>query len=429
MSEQERESTELAYAIVPVAMLLFATAGMVMYRRATATPKVMGGDDEPGTPQTLQFRKPRSPVLSPLKALSTAVTIDPSKRDVSYAVPKLNIVWPKQFKTDVIRYNQLVFLHIPKTGGTNVSYLMRALSLADPEKYKAIRYRAPRAIGKSSIQIDEDWRGSLDLAVVDLTSDVKKSHELNFVCGHFPFGIHEHLAPNARYVTVVRDPIERELSFVNFMWQRGLLGTEAALAQEIARDMLLTAEIDNPQTRMLAGSAYMSATRCNESTFKRAIQNLEEHFALVGITAELDAFIETLASIQGWGPIALARAQVTNDKIIPKLDTFDELREKLEKKHEWDLKLYDYARERWVNWKKAHPTTQGGLSTKSATTQILTIPASFAENDKFSLMTSAEIEEFNKRVGDGLVRLQQSTSGKPTCPLPPSPRAPKAPTP
>ncbi len=324
------------------------------------------------------------------------------KRNRSFASQKLVLLRPLTFAKHIEPASTLIFLHIPKAGGTNVSFVSEAIEKINTN-FKSHRFSVPRVSDQSPNRIVEDWRGGMQSAEVTLKSNPDFCKNIQFIRGHFPFGIHVLIKKPARYIALIRNPIERELSATNFDYQRGYV--DEASAQKY----LLEQSIDNPQTRLLAGSASMSGA-CTVATLAKAKENIETHFLLVGITEETNDFIQVLASIQNWGPIALCKAQVTGEKVFQKESA--ELVKALSEKHAIDMQLYNWVKDRWHKWKaamvKSEPNSNNTLS------KILCIKASFAAHKTPELLSIPEIEAYNRCVSDELLALTQTFSNLPT---------------
>src|SRR5262249_19033084 len=86
-----------------------------------------------------------------------------------------------------------IFIHIPKAAGTS---LRRVLEEAIPGDLGQNIY--PEAEG---ISVEE----------FAALSPAERDH-LRFVMGHFSYGIHEGLTQPWRYVTMLRDPVDRYIS-------------------------------------------------------------------------------------------------------------------------------------------------------------------------------------------------------------------------
>ncbi len=260
--------------------------------------------------------------------------------NLSYSKPYIHVL-PELELSLQNSVERIIFLHIPKTAGTNVDYMASALSrMTNAFHYQ--RLTVPRIPGKCPVQISEGWIGGWEQLEIHphLFNALPESY---FLTGHFPYGLHDHLTLPAKYVTLVRNPIERELSVANFAYQRGLVQAKDF------RSYLLDHMIDNPQVRLIAGKAAMTGS-CTEATFNTAIKNIERDFLLVAPSEEVDTFLQILAGFRKWGPLAYAPMQITHKKVIETPDPA--LQDILKQKHRWDLCLYEWVKERWDRCKK-----------------------------------------------------------------------------
>ena len=178
----------------------------------------------------------------------------------------------------------LVFMHLPKTGGTSVRNAVRGLYAREET---ALIYGNRELLGAMT-------RGQFDALSVDAT------RQLRLVMGHFAYGIHRQIDRPCRYATVVRDPVERVISlyshFLNLpgirfggrahrerlriRWRRIDLDRWVFGEERIAADNLLA--------RQIAGGEHLPFGQCDEALYQRAVENLERHFVAVLVTEEME---------------------------------------------------------------------------------------------------------------------------------------------
>ncbi len=230
-----------------------------------------------------------------------------------------------------------IFLHIPKCGGSTLQHLMAACAAAQNTRYLrfVVRDFFPGAY------IGLGWTG----AWKEVQRSARSRAESDHISGHFPFGVHRFFDRPHRYITLLRDPVRREVSSYNHMYQKGFIDGKIPLKQFIEQRLVL----DNPQVRMVAGIDAMSGA-CTEDTYQTAVGNLEREFTLVGIVEEADSFIRALLALNQWPPTAYARAQITAIKALQKAD--DPLATMISEYHSMDVRLHRYASQRWHAWKE-----------------------------------------------------------------------------
>ncbi|HET9843621.1 MAG TPA: hypothetical protein VFP93_03065, partial [Gammaproteobacteria bacterium] len=257
----------------------------------------------------------------------------------SFASNNLKILPTLTFKSEQIAPEKIIFMHVPKTGGTNLHYLAQALEYTGKKDFYYYRFAVPRKENVSPCLLYPGWRGGLD--TIEATNPLMCA-TFNFISGHFPFDLNALPWNNFKFITLIRNPIDRALSLTNFDIQRGYIGKSDAL------NYALKCEIDNPQTRAIAGAEWMFGI-CTQETLDRAKSNIENYFMLAGVTEDTNGFMQVLASILRWKPCAIVQSQVTAEKVLP---TFpDDVVKSLKEKYKYDLELYTWVKERWEAWK------------------------------------------------------------------------------
>lgn len=233
----------------------------------------------------------------------------------------------------------LLFMHIPKTAGTSVS-LALARQYDDRSLYhirsdgQELAPRFSRNHGPESV-----FRG------------LEPQQRGQFLCvlGHYHFGLHEAIPGEARYFTLLRDPLERYVSQVaqyNRMATAGELGAGARPVSLEEFSRLKPAQFNNPQTRWVAGTAERATKDLGpQATLARAQENVNAHFCVVGLVERMDDSLELLARLWGWAPLHVGRANASG--VRPSYDEFTPaLRDEFEACNQLDRALWDEANRR-----------------------------------------------------------------------------------
>jgi len=159
--------------------------------------------------------------------------------------------------------NLVAFVHIEKTAGTTLIHLLRHNFFM---RYCDVRPLAKRSRGVFQIE--------------DLRKTLCMNPFLKCIAGHsiMPFnGLHDYY-PNLKYITVLRDPVQRYLSQYQY-WCRDL-GKDMTF-----EDFLSLKRQNNRQTRKIAGSDDVSVA-------KEFL--ISGSFLLTGLLEEFDAFLVLL---------------------------------------------------------------------------------------------------------------------------------------
>lgn len=127
---------------------------------------------------------------------------------------------------------------------------------------------------------------------------------LRCVAGQMPFGMHRYLPHECKYLTMLREPVARVISYYlhilvnpdHYAFQtivHNRMSLDAFVFSEVAL------EIDNGQTRMLSGLQQPLVSPplggCTAEHLELAKHNLEKAFAWVGLLEQFDPSLVLLA--------------------------------------------------------------------------------------------------------------------------------------
>ncbi|MEN6586611.1 MAG: sulfotransferase family 2 domain-containing protein [Sulfuricella sp.] len=177
----------------------------------------------------------------------------------------------------------IVFIHIPKTGGMTMYAMIRDI-------YK------PSELHKINPAIESIEKY--------LSLSMSRKEKLKVIYGHMDYWVQELLPPNSRYVTLLRNPVERVISHYHYVRRTANdplreLAMRSSLDDWVARCNLL--EMDNGQTRRLSGSeGSVSFGACSAQMLEQARQNVQHNFALVGITERFDETYGLMSKLFDW---------------------------------------------------------------------------------------------------------------------------------
>jgi hypothetical protein len=244
---------------------------------------------------------------------------------------------------------RLVFVHVPRTGGATLKTFLG-------------NYGRPRSPGNYLIGPERTRDGVEALA--------RGLGPWRVAAGHVPLGLFRRCLPSKmRYISVLRDPVNRVLSHYQFhkadgnqrlVWEhlatleRRLLGSagtrqdlrvgrdgDGSLEEGLRRRVCL---YDNLQTRFLYGGESLFGELPGDA-LDRARENLRQLW-FVGITERLDESMVVLGRKLGFGAAPYKIRHVTGDP--PQLEGAGaRLRELICEQNQLDLELYRYARDRF----------------------------------------------------------------------------------
>ena len=234
-----------------------------------------------------------------------------------------------------------IFLHMPKTGGTTLNSIIR--NMYDHERL----YATPEVIiehyGRDWKQAPpkERWQFARD-TFASLPESEKK--DIDAVFGHLWFGWHKATERSCRYVTFLRHPVHRFVSYYNYM--RNL--DNHPVAEKIQtlnmdfEDFLKERELSNlpsnQQIKFLTGDFDPTL-----HTLKRAVENVKNHFLFVGLTEYFDADLLHLAKLAGWSTPYYTR-QNTSRKKITASDLEPAVVHKIMQMNSLDMALYEHVK-------------------------------------------------------------------------------------
>lgn len=224
----------------------------------------------------------------------------------------------------------LLFVHIPKTAGQTVVQILRN------------QYRG--AFARVDPQAEEDPDRP------ELQAKLREAERAGnrVIVGHFPFGVGRWLEGPCRYVTFLRDPVDRVISRYYYLIDRPGTPHYAVLREkaESLEDALdLQPQFRNWQTRVMAGTdpdgRYDPNDPCTEETLARAKANLER-CAAVGLTERFDESLVLMKLALGWSTPAYVRRNTTKGR--PRLRELPpHVLELIEERNRLDRSLYEHG--------------------------------------------------------------------------------------
>ncbi|OLS34054.1 sulfotransferase family 2 domain-containing protein [Bacillus sp. MRMR6] len=206
-----------------------------------------------------------------------------------------------------------VFMHIPKTGGTTLSEILR-------QQY---------VFGEI---FDHDSLGGIMKKADQLTIEEKRN--IKAVAGHYFYGVHEQFKKSCTYFTMLREPIDRVLSSYYFL--RNYKGYERVKNMSLREFVLNEPEAKNLQTLMICGQKL-------HPNLEKAKENLKT-FKVVGITELFNESLFLIKKEYGWNNIHYDKRNITK-KRLRKQEVPASVIDLIKQYNQLDLELYEFAKQ------------------------------------------------------------------------------------
>lgn len=226
----------------------------------------------------------------------------------------------------------VIFLHLPKTGGRTLTSVFR-------RQYG--RSRVFEAYAPSAEEAIERYK--------DLSDEEKV--EFRAIVGHVPITLHREVPGPCTYVTLLRHPIERVVSDYHYVHRTPSHPKHEVVRQE---DVDLAAAVrsgimpmlENGQTRVLSGW-WGEYGECPPEAADRAMENIDRHVAVAGVTERFDESLLLMRRELGWSrrKTLYVSRNVSSDR--PRVEDLpEETVDVIEEHNRVDMELYRRVRTR-----------------------------------------------------------------------------------
>ena len=199
----------------------------------------------------------------------------------------------------------LIFVHLPKTAGSTLKSIIRR------------QYPADRTLviqGEAILAQCQSFR--------EQSPEIRK--RLLCLIGHLPYGMHGWLPQGARYLTMLRHPVEWTLSFHSYIQRMPFFNQRPELAAfhgvrsldlDGFVDFLVRSNMANLQTRAISGRLDLSNflppyEPLPHDALDHAKRNLKDKFDCVGTVERFDESLQIMRRKFGWRKIYYRRLNV-----------------------------------------------------------------------------------------------------------------------
>ena len=232
----------------------------------------------------------------------------------------------------------LVFLHLPKTGGTALRTSL--LEAFDPSAI-ALIYPGGELDGGMTV---EHFRG--------LPEDQRA--RMRLVIGHVRFGIHESIPGRSQYAILLRDPVDRIVSL--YYHYRNLPGVRFGsksyrerLRLRLTRTSLedwvfsnVRPAVDNTAVRNITSRPGVRAGACPDDMLDEALEHVNQHFIALLVTERMQESTALLSARVG-RPLAAVGTANRNPRRPDLADIDQRVLDRIGELNRLDVKLYRYA--------------------------------------------------------------------------------------
>lgn len=219
----------------------------------------------------------------------------------------------------------IILAHMPKAAGISLNTIMKK------------QYGIKRVL-----EVDPTKPRKAYLDAVDMS--IWTALRLRAISGHIIWDIHEWLPKPYVYMTVLRDPVERVLSFYSYVrasfehrLHNEMIDKNMDLEEFLEWDKSML-ELNNLQSKLLS-SMHPFRESDLSVVFERAKSNLETYF-LVGLTEQFERSLEMFSCAFGWKNPQIERANITPNR-VKRSDVSHRVIRKIELLNEYDMELYE----------------------------------------------------------------------------------------
>ena len=228
---------------------------------------------------------------------------------------------------------KLIFLHIPKTAGSTFHMILN-------KRYKSNEIKNLFGSRYSEPEIK---------SFIEAPVEAKKN--IRLLKGHMPYGMHNYLPDESKYISVLRNPVERVISQYYYIKKN----TYNPLHNQVEKDGMSISEfvssgisvgMNNGHCRFLNGDLdEYKFNQCDDILLEQVKENIRKNFLWLGLTERFDESILVLSILLGWkSPPYYIRENVSKNRKSRDSISKEEI-SVIEEYNSLDMNLYSFANE------------------------------------------------------------------------------------
>ena len=222
----------------------------------------------------------------------------------------------------------ILFLHIPKAAGSTFKKILNR----NYSRNSIIQFTGKKSEIENFLLLPE-----------------QRKKAINVIEGHMTYGFHKFIPKPYKYLTFLRDPVERVVSLYYFIKRRPahylhnkIINDNMSLLDFINSN--LSVEIDNHQTRLISGIEDIPIGSCSIEIFEKAKSNLINDFVFVGISEKFNESLLVFKDIFKQNNIFYSvRNQTKNRPLVKNIP--DSVINAIAEKNKFDIELYRLAKQ------------------------------------------------------------------------------------